>query len=313
MDSLEAIRQKIYEIRGQRVMLDFDLAEAYGVETNQLKRQVRRNLERFEGEDFMFEVTREELSRCQIGTLNVKRGQNIKYLPFAFTELGVAMGIMRAFVELRRLTQTAADNYIELRKEINNVKDYIDEILADQNEINELNRAQFDAISEALAELQAGNREQSHSRKPIGFIVEKETEKNTPPTSQRTNNLALTRNNRTQPALLRMVYSHISRVACCLLAVLLFTSCEKEITPPAYQSQLQRYYTESLALQQVTADSVHRFQLKVSDFAVAFPEVTSEQLYHQIRQNIYNAYLVIGIEPDAWGEDKTIDFTFGNK
>ena len=58
MDSLEAIRQKIYEIRGQRVMLDFDLAEAYGVETNQLKRQVRRNLERFEGEDFM--LTRPE-------------------------------------------------------------------------------------------------------------------------------------------------------------------------------------------------------------------------------------------------------------
>ncbi|MBO6255188.1 MAG: ORF6N domain-containing protein [Bacteroidaceae bacterium] len=326
MDSLEAIRQKIYEIRGQRVMLDFDLAEAYGVETNQLKRQVRRNLERFEGEDFMFEVTREELSRCQIGTLNVKRGQNIKYLPFAFTELGVAMlssvlrssaaikvnrGIMRAFVELRRLTQTAADNYIELRKEINNVKDYIDEILADQNEINELNRAQFDAISEALAELQAGNREQSHSRKPIGFIVEKETEKNTPPTSQRTNNLTLTRNNRTQPALLRMVYSHISRVACCLLAVLLFTSCEKEITPPAYQSQLLSYHTESLALQQVTADSVHRFQQKVESLAVAYPEVTSEELYHQIRQNIYDAYLVIGIEPGAWGEDKEIEFTFG--
>ena len=67
----------------------------------------------------------------------------------------------------------------------------------------------------------------------------------------------------------------------------------------------------SLALQQVTADSVHRFQLKVSDFAVAYPEVTSEQLYHQIRQNIYDAYLVIGIEPGAWGEDKEIEFTFG--
>ena len=79
----------------------------------------------------------------------------------------------------------------------------------------------------------------------------------------------------------------------------------------AYQSQLQRYHTESLALQQVTADSVHRFQLKVSDFAVAYPEVTSEQLYHQIRQNIYDAYLVIGIEPGAWGEDKEIEFTFG--
>ena len=88
---LSLIQSKIYVIRGQKVMLDFDLAEAYGVETSQLKRQVRRNLERFEGDDFMIVVTRDELSRCQIGTLNVKRGQNIKYLPFAFTELGVAM------------------------------------------------------------------------------------------------------------------------------------------------------------------------------------------------------------------------------
>ncbi len=62
-------------------MLDFDLADAYGVKTAQLKRQVRRNIERFEGDDFMFEVTADELSRCQIGTLNIKRGQNIKYLP----------------------------------------------------------------------------------------------------------------------------------------------------------------------------------------------------------------------------------------
>ena len=117
MNDLEPIQRKIYEIRGQRVMLDFDLAAAYGVETAHLKRQVRRNIERFEGEDFMFVVTREELSRCQIGTLNVKRGQNIKYLPFAFTELGVAMlssvltspvaidinrRIMRAFVSVRQ-------------------------------------------------------------------------------------------------------------------------------------------------------------------------------------------------------------------
>lgn len=117
MDDIELIKRKIYELRGQRVMLDFDLAEAYGVDTAQLKRQVRRNIERFEGDDFMFEVTREELSRCQIGTMNIKRGQNIKYLPFAFTELGVAMlssvlrspvaikvnrGIMRAFVAVRQ-------------------------------------------------------------------------------------------------------------------------------------------------------------------------------------------------------------------
>ena len=92
--------------------------------------------------------------------------------------------------------------------------------------------------------------------------------------------------------------SHILSSLLFFAGLLLITSCEKEITPPAYQSKLQRYHTESLALQQVTADSVHRFQLKVSDFAVAFPD-------------IYNAYLVIGIEPGAWGEDKEIEFTFG--
>lgn len=91
MNELGPIAEKIYQIRGRQVMLDFDLAAAYGVETSQLKRQVRRNIERFEGEDFMFEVTREELLRCQIGILKVGRGQHIKYLPFAFTELGVAM------------------------------------------------------------------------------------------------------------------------------------------------------------------------------------------------------------------------------
>ena len=80
---LSLLQSKIYVIRGQKVMLDFDLAEAYGVETSQLKRQVRRNLERFEGDDFMIVLTRDELSRCQIGTLNIKRGQNINSTPSA--------------------------------------------------------------------------------------------------------------------------------------------------------------------------------------------------------------------------------------
>ena len=91
------IENKIYLIRGQKVMLDFDLAEMYGVETKRLKEQVRRNIERFP-EDFMFELTKEEVegllnsitpSRSQIATL--KRGSNIKYLPFAFSEHGVLM------------------------------------------------------------------------------------------------------------------------------------------------------------------------------------------------------------------------------
>ena len=71
MNDIENIQNSIYIIRGQRVMLDFDLASIYEVETAQLKRQVRRNIERFEGEDFMFELTSDELSRCQIGTLKV--------------------------------------------------------------------------------------------------------------------------------------------------------------------------------------------------------------------------------------------------
>ena len=65
MDELQNIQSKIYVIRGQRVMLDFDLAIIYQVETKYLKRQVRRNMERFEGDDFMFEVTQEEILRCQ--------------------------------------------------------------------------------------------------------------------------------------------------------------------------------------------------------------------------------------------------------
>jgi hypothetical protein len=91
---LQIIQNKIYEIRGQRVMLDFDLAELYGTETKRLKEAVRRNMERFEGNDFMFQLTKDEieiLSRTQFATLNKTRGYNIKYPPFAFTELGIAM------------------------------------------------------------------------------------------------------------------------------------------------------------------------------------------------------------------------------
>ncbi len=73
MEELQVIQSKIYEIRGYKVMLDFDLAEMYQVETKRLKEAVRRNMERFEGEDFMFELSKEEvieLSRSQIATLN---------------------------------------------------------------------------------------------------------------------------------------------------------------------------------------------------------------------------------------------------
>ncbi len=202
MNDIELIRQKIYEIRGQRVMLDFDLATMYGVDTKTLKRAVRRNIRRFP-QDFLFEVTPQEQNNLRYpnGTSNSSENQHDtdlrhqngtsswggnRYNAFAFTELGVAMlssvlksetaidiniKIMRAFVELRRLTQTAANNYNELRIEIQNVKDYIEDILADQNEINEEYRTQLDAISTALAELQSKDSPQK-PRKRIGFIQE---------------------------------------------------------------------------------------------------------------------------------------------
>jgi hypothetical protein len=93
----EMIEQKIYMIRGHKVMLDKDLAELYGVETKYLTRQVRRNVERFP-EDFMFILTREEYQRIlryQFDTLEA--GKYSKYLPYVFTEQGVAMlsGILR--------------------------------------------------------------------------------------------------------------------------------------------------------------------------------------------------------------------------
>ena len=111
MDSLEPIKRKIYEIRGRRVMLDSDLAEMYQVETKNLKRAVRANIERFP-DDFMFELTKEEYDslRCNNFTLNNvgdslrcknftsnKRGGN-RYLPFVFTREGIAMlsGLLRS-------------------------------------------------------------------------------------------------------------------------------------------------------------------------------------------------------------------------
>ncbi len=127
---IEEIDERIYKVRGIQVMIDRDLAELYGVETKQLNRAVKRNIERFP-EDFMFQLTLEECSRCQIGTLNIKQGHNIKYLPYAFTEYGIAMlsgvlrsetaitaniRIMRTFANMRKMI--ADDNNVLSRIEI---------------------------------------------------------------------------------------------------------------------------------------------------------------------------------------------------
>ena len=134
MDLL-VIQNKVFTVRGYKVMLDFDLAELYEIETRTLKQAVRRNMERFP-QDFMFELTADELAslRSQIVILKKGRGSHAKYLPFAFTEQGVAMlssvlnsykaiqvniTIMRAFVSIRQ-------HYIdskELRERIDKLED----------------------------------------------------------------------------------------------------------------------------------------------------------------------------------------------
>ena len=125
---MERIVSKIYIIRETRIMLDRDLAELYGVKTKVLKQAVRRNITRFP-EDFMFELTEDENSALRSQNVTLKRGQHSKYLPFAFTEQGVAMLssvlnsdsaiqvnilIMRAFTRLRQMLST----HEELRKKI---------------------------------------------------------------------------------------------------------------------------------------------------------------------------------------------------
>ena len=183
---LQTIQNKIHEIRGQKVMLDFDLAEMYGIETRVLKQAVRRNPKRFEGNDFMFELTKEELSRSQFVTLNKGRGNNFKYMPFSLTELGVAMlssvlnsktaiqinmGIMRAFVAVRQMVALPkTDKLTELQNEVKELKDYIEEVFADYNDINDDTRMQLELINQTLAELQAKKKLEEKPRRRIGFI-----------------------------------------------------------------------------------------------------------------------------------------------
>ena len=172
-------------------MIDFDLADIYGIETRVLKQAVRRNIDRFEGDDFMFELTPDELqefSRSQFVTLNRGRGFNVKYAPFAFTELGVAMlssvlnsktaieinrGIMRAFVTVRQIMfNPPIDRATELQTEVKELKKYMDEVFTDQNDINEDTRTQLELINQTLAEMQVNKNTTSKPRPRIGFILD---------------------------------------------------------------------------------------------------------------------------------------------
>ncbi|MDO9154992.1 MAG: ORF6N domain-containing protein [Paludibacter sp.] len=167
---LQIIQNKIYEIRGQRVMLDFDLADMYETETKRLKEAVRRNIERFPS-DFMFELTNKEYDslRSQIASLkNSGRGEHRKYLPFAFTEQGVAMlasvlksgtaiqvniQIIRAFVILRQF----ALGYAELNQKL-------ETFMLETN-------MQFSDIYQALTEMASQTEKDQKPIPPIGYLA----------------------------------------------------------------------------------------------------------------------------------------------
>lgn len=174
MDALKPIKQKIYEIRGRRVMLDKDLADLYQVTTGNLNKAVKRNIKRFPP-DFMFQLTNaefEELKANLIFQNGTSSWGGTRKLPFAFTREGIAMlsgilrsevavqaniNIMRAFFQMQEALLIVSNTQLQLeqiRAEIKQLRTDMNDTLADQNEINELTRAQLDAISDALMELQ---------------------------------------------------------------------------------------------------------------------------------------------------------------
>ena len=191
---LQLIQNKIYEIRGRRIMLDFDLAEMYGVETKSLNLSVKRNIKRFPS-DFMFQLSVEEWDSLRLQIETSKRGEyaNLKSqfvtsswggtrrLPYAFTQQGVAMlsgllnsdiaisvniNIMRAFIAVR--------NYVLQQSETSRE---IEELWKAINDLSEDNQKEFDDIYLALSELAAKQKIVNKPRNPIGFKTSQYTQK----------------------------------------------------------------------------------------------------------------------------------------
>jgi len=166
------IQNKIYSIRNQKVMLDFDLAELYGVETKNLNLSVKRNFKRIPT-DFMFQLNAEEWDSLRLQFETSKKGGR-RYLPYVFTEQGVAMlsgllnsdiaiemniAIMRIFIAIRQsLSIQHTDKVSELQTELQELKAYIEAVFTDYNDINEDTRTQMELINQYLAQLHSDKR-----------------------------------------------------------------------------------------------------------------------------------------------------------
>ncbi len=184
---IAVIQSKIYEIRGVRVMLDKDLAELYQVITGNLNKAVKRNIKRFPP-DFMFQLTAEEWEslRFQIGIIKAGRGEHTKYLPYAFTEQGLAMlsgvlnsdiainvniSIMRAFVAIRQcLPQVSNSKELEeLKARMKELEEANEETMAVVSDLSEDTRKEFDDVYLALSQLAAKQKKLSKPQTPIGY------------------------------------------------------------------------------------------------------------------------------------------------
>ena len=194
MEELTTIQSKIYEIRGQRVMLYFDLAALYQVETRVLKQAVRRNIERFPS-DFMFELTADEFNSLKDSLRSqfvISNKGGIRYMPFAFTEQGVAMlssvlksaaaiqtniAIMRAFVAMRNYimtTSTITAELSEIRAKLALLERADEDNAEAVNDLSEDMRKELDNIYEAIAALSVKVPEARKKPRPIGFKLPKE-------------------------------------------------------------------------------------------------------------------------------------------
>jgi len=186
---LQIIQNKIYEIRGQRVRLDFDLAKLYNVETRVLNQSVKRNIERFP-EDFMFQLNEIEwnnMSSQFVMTSMSKRPKSA--LPLAFTEHDVTMlssvlrnntaiqiniQVVRAFVAVRNMLSVSPEDRVsELYIELKTLKDYIEEVMTDYNDMNEDTRLQIELINQSLAELHSNKKQDSKPKNKIGYLANK--------------------------------------------------------------------------------------------------------------------------------------------
>lgn len=165
-------------------MIDKDLAELYQVETRRLNEAVKRNIKRFPS-DFMFQLTKEEFEILK-SQFAISSWGGTRKLPFAFTEQGLAMlsgvlnsdiaiqvniNIMRAFVAVRQLiANPPVDRISVLETQIRELKEYIDEVFTDYNDINEDTRMQLELINQTLAELQTQRKLQDKPRPKIGYV-----------------------------------------------------------------------------------------------------------------------------------------------